>query len=142
VRKPALSAGQIALWTTLGAAAGLLAGFALGEWMGGINAGRLRRAARRIQREPTAGTLGPAASARAAGAALAGESGLHGFGLEARPLSRGAVELRGWVPSRAARALAARVVRAVPGIDSVINNILVRGEDDRALALQATDQPA
>jgi hypothetical protein len=28
-------------------------------------------------------------------------------------------------------ALAARTVRAVPGVESVINSILVRGEDDR-----------
>ena len=32
--------------------------------------------------------------------------------------------------SRATRAMAARVARGVPGVESVINNILVRGEDD------------
>ncbi|HJP57023.1 MAG TPA: BON domain-containing protein, partial [Gemmatimonadales bacterium] len=48
-------------------------------------------------------------------------------------LSRSAVELRGWVASRATRALAARVAGSVAGVDTVINNILVRGEDDLAV---------
>jgi hypothetical protein len=43
------------------------------------------------------------------------------------------VELRGWVTDRAARTLAARVACAVAGIDTVINSILVRGEDDRVI---------
>ena len=59
-------------------------------------------------------------------------------------MSRGVVELRGWVPSRAARTLAGRTALAVPGIESVINSILVRGEDDQALPEEprATDQSA
>jgi hypothetical protein len=40
------------------------------------------------------------------------------------------VELRGWVTDRSSRTLAARVACAVPGIETVINSILVRGEDD------------
>ena len=73
-----------------------------------------------------------AAGVRAAGAALLGNKALRSLGLEAVAVARGTVELRGWVPSRATRALAARVVRAVPGIETVTNNILVRGEDDLA----------
>jgi hypothetical protein len=48
------------------------------------------------------------------------------------------------VGDRAARTLAARVARAVPGIESVINSILVRGEDDRIIpgSKRATDQSA
>ena len=42
-------------------------------------------------------------------------------------MSRGAVELRGWVPSRTIRTAAGRAALAVPGIESVINSILVRG---------------
>jgi osmotically-inducible protein OsmY len=45
-------------------------------------------------------------------------------------VNRGTVELRGWVTDRGASTLAARVACAVPGIDTVINSILVRGEDD------------
>ncbi|HUF35142.1 MAG TPA: BON domain-containing protein, partial [Gemmatimonadales bacterium] len=47
-------------------------------------------------------------------------------------VARGVVELRGWVPGRAARTLAGRTALAVPGIESVINSILVRGEDDQS----------
>jgi osmotically-inducible protein OsmY len=47
-------------------------------------------------------------------------------------VGRGAVELRGWVPSRSVRTIAGRTALAVPGIESVINSILVRGEDDRS----------
>jgi osmotically-inducible protein OsmY len=52
-------------------------------------------------------------------------------------VSRGAVELRGWVPSRSVRTAAGRAALAVAGIESVINNLLVRGEDDRP----SPDQP-
>jgi osmotically-inducible protein OsmY len=52
-------------------------------------------------------------------------------------VGRGAVELRGWVPSRSIRTCAGRTALAVPGIESVINSLLVRGEDDRP----SPDQP-
>ena len=63
---------------------------------------------------------------------------------EAEVVSRGVVELRGWVPSRLARTVAGRAALAVPGIESVINSILVRGEDDQARAEEprANDQTA
>jgi len=59
-------------------------------------------------------------------------------------VTRGTVELRGWVADRPARTLAARVACAVPGIDTVINSILVRGEDDRITpgGKRVTDQSA
>jgi hypothetical protein len=81
---------------------------------------------------------------RAVEAALQAESRLADLGIQAIPISRGVVELRGWVPARPARTLAGRVALATPGIESVINSILVRGEDDRALAKdqRATDQSA
>jgi osmotically-inducible protein OsmY len=46
------------------------------------------------------------------------------------PVSARTVELHGWVASRAERTLAARVARGVPGLDTIINCILVHGEDD------------
>ena len=129
MRRDELSGTQIFLWTTIGMGTGLLAGFALSEWVGGVNRTRFRRAARRLgQNAPVRVT--PAASARAVEAALHAEPRLAGFSIEAMAVSRGAVELRGWVKDRGSRALAARVACAVPGIDSVINSILVRGEDD------------
>jgi hypothetical protein len=129
-------------WGALGAGVGLLAGFALGEWVGDVNRPRLRRAAQRLQ-APAPTRLTAAAGARAAAAALAAEPALADYRLDALAIGAGAVELRGWVASRAARALAARRVRAVPGIESVTNSILVRGEDDlRTADTEASDQSA
>jgi len=138
-----LSAGQVLLWTTLGMGAGLVAGFALSEWVGGVSPTRVRRAAGRFGRVAPA-RLTAAASARAAQTALLAESRLGGLTIEVMPVARGAVELRGWVPSRIMRALAGRTVLAASGIESVINSLQVRGEDDegRADDKHATDQSA
>jgi len=126
-----LSAGEVLLWGSLGLTTGLVAGIALGGWVGDVNRPRIRRAARRLREVTIARPASPAEMARLARAALGGEATLGALSLDAAAVGRGVVELRGWVPSRAARALAARTVRAVPGVESVINSILVRGEDDR-----------
>jgi hypothetical protein len=128
-RDDGLSGTQILLWTTLGVGTGLVAGFALSEWVGGVSPTRFRRAARRLG-QATPARLTPAAAARAVEAALRAQPRLAGFVIEVMAVSRGTVELRGWVTERSARTLAARVAGAVPGIDTVINSILVRGEDD------------
>jgi hypothetical protein len=130
-------------WTTLGVGTGLLAGFALSEWVGDVSRVRMRRAADRL-RHPAPLRLTPPAAARAVEAALVAERRLAGLPLEVIALGRGAVELRGWVPTRTARTLAGRVARAAPGIERVVNRILVRGEDDRALSDTGymTDQSA
>ena len=138
-----LSGAQMALWTTVGVGTGLLAGIALSEWMGGVTRPRMQRVARRLgQAAPVRVT--PAASARAVDAAIRAEPRLANFVLEVVAVSRGTVELRGWVTDRAARTLAARVACAVAGIDTVINSILVRGEDDRVIpgSKRVTDQSA
>jgi hypothetical protein len=131
-----LSGGEVVLWAVLGAGAGLLASIALSEWVGEVNSGRVRRIAERLREQgPT--RLTAAASARAVQVALNAEPRLAGLPIEARAVSRGAVELRGWVPSRGMRTAAGRTALAVPGIESVINSLLVRGEDDRP----SPDQP-
>jgi hypothetical protein len=131
-----LSGGEVVLWTALGAGAGLLAAIALSEWVGDVNPQRVRRIAERLrEQEPT--RLTASASVRAVQVALGAEPRLAGLSMEARAVSRGAVELRGWVPSRSVRTLAGRTALAVPGIESVINSLLVRGEDDRP----SSDQP-
>jgi hypothetical protein len=142
VDRDKLSGTKIFLWTTLGVGTGLLAGFALSEWVGGVNPTRFRRAARRLgQSLPARST--PAASARAVEAAIHGETRLAGFVIEVVAVNRGTVELRGWVTDRGSRTLAARIARAVPGVDSVINSILVRGEDDSfSGGKRVTDQSA
>jgi hypothetical protein len=137
-----LSGGEVVLWTALGAGAGLLAAIALSEWVGDVNPQRVRRIAERLrEQEPT--RLTAAASARAVQVALNADPKLAGLPIEARAVSRGAVELRGWVPSRSMRTAAGRTALAVPGIESVINSLLVRGEDDRpAEGHRAADQSA
>jgi osmotically-inducible protein OsmY len=131
-----LSGGEVLLWMALGVGSGLLAAIALSEWVGDVNPGRVRRVADRL-RENVPTRLTASASVRAVEVALGAEPRLAGLTIEARAVSRGAVELRGWVPSRSIRTVAGRTALAVPGIESVINSILVRGEDDRP----SPDQP-
>jgi len=138
-----LSAGAALLWAALGTGAGLLAGLTLSAWVGGMSARRVRRAAGRL-RETAPPRLTIGASVQAVRVALQAEPRLTGLGIQAVPVSRGVVELRGWVPSRTARTVAGRTALAVPGIDSVINSILVRGEDDQRFSedTRANDQSA
>jgi osmotically-inducible protein OsmY len=131
-----LSGGAVLWWTALGVGSGLLAAIALSEWVGDVNPARVRRAADRL-RESGPTRLTASASVRAVEVALRADPRLAGLSIEARGVSRGAVELRGWVPSRSVRTAAGRTALAVPGIESVINSILVRGEDDRP----SPDQP-
>jgi BON domain len=137
-----LSKIQILLWSTFGVGTGLLAGLALGEWVGGVNQTRVRRAAQSLGSRRR--QLTSAASARAVEAALGAEPRLAGCVLEVVPISRSSVELRGWVGDRPARTLAARVAAGVSGVETVINSILVRGEDDRVIpgGKRVTDQSA
>ena len=138
-----LNAGEALLWAALGTGAGLLAGLSLSAWVGGVSTGRVRRAAERF-RETAPPRLTIGASVQAVRVALQNEPRLGGLGIQAVPVSRGVVELRGWVPSRTARTVAGRTALAVPGIDSVINSILVRGEDDQSFSedTRANDQSA
>ena len=138
-----LSGFQVILWTGLGLGAGLAAGFTLSGWIGGVSRLRVTGVARRL-REPSPTRLTTSASASAVLAALKAEPRLAGIPVEALPVARGVVELRGWVPTRAARTLAGRTALATPGIESVINSLLVRGEDDmqRTRNARATDQSA
>ena len=142
-RNDRMSGMQIILWAGLGLGTGLVAGFTLSEWIGGVSPGRMRGVARRL-RQPTPARLTTSATAQAVNAALKAESRLAGITVEVQAVGRGIIELRGWVPSRAVRTLAGRTALAAPGIESVINSLLVRGEDDlpRSQATQATDQSA
>lgn len=125
-----ISIAETVFWGSLGVFTGLVAGIVLSEWLGDVNRPRIRRVASRLQQPTPVTSLTSAARARSAATALQAHPALRDLGLEAAAVSRNTVELRGWVASRATRALAARVARSVPGVESVINNILVRGEDD------------
>ncbi|NNG15532.1 MAG: hypothetical protein HKM89_03550 [Gemmatimonadales bacterium] len=135
-----LGPSQTVGWSLAGFAAGLVAGIILGEWFGPTTPRRLA--------QPRVGTArrGPpptaAGAAARAQAALATDPGLAA--LSTRPIGPRTVEVTGWVDDRAARARAARLVNRLPGIDTLINSVLVRGEDDqrRFPDLRLTDQSA
>ncbi len=127
-------------WALAGAGVGFLAGLLLGER---YHHRELARASVRTLRGARPVRLSAAATARAAANLLEAEAGLGIEGLRAQGLSAGVVELAGWAPSRAARARAARLVAALPGVDAVVNHLLVRGEDDLPVPdLRIADQSA
>jgi len=134
---------EIVLWSGLGIGVGLVAGFVLSEWVGDVNRSRVSEVARRL-REGSPSRLTTSATARSVAAALAAEPRLTDLGIQVLAVARGVVELRGWVPTRAARTIAGRTALAAPGIQSVINSLQVRGEDDlrSAEGSRATDQSA
>jgi BON domain-containing protein len=134
---------EIMLWSGLGIVVGAVAGFALSEWVGGVNRSRVSGVARRL-RGGSPSLLTTSATATSVAAALDAEPRLAGLGIKAVAMARGVVELRGWVPTRAARTIAGRTALAAPGIQSVINSLQVRGEDDLrpAEGSRATDQSA
>lgn len=78
-------------------------------------------------------------AARLARQSLRANPVLTDLGIRVVPVSAGTVELRGWVTSRALRTLALRAVRETPSVDRVINNLLVRGEDDLGVSTSADD---
>ena len=134
---------EIVLWSGLGIGVGLVGGFVLSEWVGDVNRRRVSGVARRL-REGSPSRLTTSATARSVAAALAAEPRLTDLGIQVLAVARGVVELRGWVPTRAARSLAGRVALSAPGIERVINSVLVRGEDDQGQVpnRRATDQSA
>jgi hypothetical protein len=138
------SASELFAWTLVGAAIGIAAGFALGEWLGPVTLDRARRGLA-PKREDGEGSvrLKTAETAQVARLVLERDSELQGLGLKPLAVRPGVVELHGWVSSRAVRARAARIVAAADGIETLVNCILVRGEDDAPAPLSdATDQTA
>ena len=121
-RRP--SSSELVAWTLVGASLGLAAGYLAAELAAPLTAG--------------GGRLRPAGSSLAdlARTALASEPSLRDLDLEVLPATAGVVELHGWVPTRQLRARAGRVVAATAAIDTVVNCLLVRGEDDFGI-----DQP-
>jgi hypothetical protein len=128
-------------WALLGAALGTAAGFLLGTWLGPVDRRRASRALRAMGRAEPPWTA--ALSAAAARQALAADPTLSPLELTVLPVAPGTVELHGWVESRAIRARAARALRDIEGLDTVINGLLVRGEDDGfAAPVPPVERPA
>jgi len=136
-------ASELLAWTLVGTVIGVAAGFALGEWLGPLSRERAGRALRRATEPSTRTRLTPAEAARAARLTLEHDSRFAGLELVPIGVGPGVVELHGWVPTRALRAHAFRLVSQTAGIDTLVNCLLVHGEDDAAEpALDVTDLPA
>jgi hypothetical protein len=139
-RRP--SPSELLAWTLVGAVVGVAAGFALGEWLGPLS----RERAGRVLRGATgaaARKLTPSEAARAARLMLETDPMFKGLELVPIGVGPGIVELHGWVSTRALRARAMRLVSQTAGIDTLVNCLLVHGEDDAAEpAPDATDRPA
>jgi hypothetical protein len=140
-RKEKLPGGEVLGWTLAGLTTGVLGGVMLAAWLGRGNRRRLKRAIDQWRPGP-APARNIATPARSTQAAI-DASDLRQFRIEAIGVMPGVVELHGWVPSRSIRASAGRIAASVPGIERVVNCILVRGEDDKsAKAPSLTDQSA
>jgi len=123
----------------------LLAGAALGVgariFWERRQGGRLADPMHGVLRPKAPKALSPAGrSARLARMALRADAELATLGLRVLPAGAGAVELHGWVATRALRTRALRAVRDTPTIDRVINAILVHGEDDVASSDDQRDE--
>jgi hypothetical protein len=114
-------------WSIGGAALGLAAGFLVSETLGEVGPARIRGLVQQRRRPKPART---GQLARRVRQAMQADPGLAHLTLHALAVSARTVELHGWVPTRAERTRAARVAGTVPGLDTIINCILVHGEDD------------
>lgn len=138
------SASDLLAWALLGLGTGVVAGILAAHWLGPVDRRRVRRSLDRLTgADRTPAPLKAADAIRQARAAVRQDDALRGLELRFLAVGPGVIELHGWVPTRLLRARAARVVAAQDGIESVVNCLLVHGEDDLGLRpLDATDQPA
>lgn len=108
-------------------AGGLAIGGVLGILLAELLAPAAQRASKRIGKP---GRPSVAELVHDAQAVLDADVPLRECALEVIPVGRGSIELHGWVADRRARTRAATLVAQGVNADSVINCILVRGEDD------------
>lgn len=121
------SVAGIALAAAAGFGMGLLAGLVAGEWLGDVDANRVRRAVDRLR--PGAAPPDAVGIERAVRNALQAEAGTRYLKARPRVLGEKLLELVGRVPNPAARERAAAVAQgAAPGF-TVINRLLVEGQD-------------
>ena len=135
MKRERLSTAETLGWSVVGFGAGLAGGLWAAGWLGRVTRGRLADEVRSIR---TPGTTSAVTLAGAVEAALHADPALAPHGLTAVPVTRGTVELCGWVPDRRTRARAVRLAALVDGLDDLINSILVRGEDDFVVPTELT----
>ena len=140
-RRP--SGSELFAWSLVGAGLGLATGFVLGELLGSSKLRLPRRWGSVPRGKLVAGREGPPAVASLVRSALRSDDQLRDLALDAVGVRAGVVEIHGWVSSRSLRARAIRVVHALPGIEQVVDCILVHGEDDVPEDVEdLTDRPA
>jgi hypothetical protein len=136
------AASELLAWSLVGLGLGVLAGFALGSWLGPVGPRAPRAETDRAPDDDQA-PLKPAEAASAVRRVLERDQALAALDLQPIAVGPGVVELHGWVPSRALRARAVRLAAGTGGIHSLVNCLLVHGEDDASEpAPDATDLPA
>ena len=109
-------------------AAGLAVGTGLGVLIAGLVLPAVMRAGRTGRRQQAARSV--AELVHDAQEVLHADLQLRDCGLEVLPVGPGTIELHGWVADRRSRTRATALVAARVHADSVVNCILVRGEDD------------
>lgn len=127
MKRERLSTAETLGWSAVGFGIGIVGGLWAAGWLGRVTRARLTDEFRAL-RAPDDDS--PVHLAEAIRAALAADPDLAALPLRPIAVSRGTVELTGWVPDRRSRARAVRVAAQVPGVDDLINSILVHGEDD------------
>ncbi len=117
----------IALAAAAGFGVGLLAGLVAGEWLGDVDADRVRRAVNHLR--PDAAPPDASAIERTIRNALQAEAGTRYLKVRPRVLSEKLLELIGRVPTPAARERGGAVAQAAAPGFTVINRLLVEGQD-------------
>ncbi len=127
MKRERLSTAETLGWSVVGFGAGLVGGLWAAGWLGRVTRSRLSDGMR-ASRTPAGRS--PVALAETVHRALMADPALAPHDLRPVAVTRGTVELTGWVPDRRTRARAVRLAAQVPGLDDLINSILVHGEDD------------
>ncbi len=118
---------SLALAAAAGFGVGLLAGLVAGEWLGDVDADRVRRAVNQLR--PASAPPDAASLERGVRNALQAQAGTRYLKVHPRVLGEKLLELIGRVPTPTARERAGAVAQgAVPGF-TVINRLLVEGQD-------------
>ena len=125
------SAASVLPWALCGLSIGIAAGFIVSEILGTSGHRRLGNLFHRRTRPTHHASKGRSVAIARVNEALEADPGLNEHVIEVRSRGHRGLELRGWVTTRAARALAHRIARAASGELEVANRLLVRGEDDR-----------
>lgn len=117
----------LALMAVAGFAVGVLAGAVLGGSVGGLHPERVKRALTRLSRGAPPPT--PEELERAVREALRADEATRDLDLEVHAAAEGLIELTGSVADALARRAAGDIARGVPGVDVVVNRILLKGSD-------------